>query len=326
MIRGMVIVRVVWALAFVSLFTSAAAHGAASQAPAVRAQTATVTVDAPIFLKPDVRLTPLRTLPAGTTLMVERIEDEWLQVTFNDRQFGRRLGWIQRRFTRLNIPTAPDPAVRPAPRPPTGQGPPRPAPRPPVRRQEPLGVRILGSAATDKMSAAESFKAVTGSERTRSYGGGVQVTNLWRGLYAEISAERSTRDGQRVFVLGEPPTTEVFPLGIPLKVTITPIDVIGGWRSLPVGRFVTYGGAGITLVRYKETSDFADTAEDVDENGRGVVAVFGVEVRLWKWVQLRGEGRYRRVNDVLGIGGASQAFGETRLGGFGGGLKIAVGR
>lgn len=324
----MVIVRVVAALACVSVFASSApaAHGAVQMPAVVRAQTsATVMVAAPVFLKPDRTLTPLRTLAVGTTLMVERVEEDWVQVTFNDRQFGRRLGWIERRSIRMNIFETPPAEPKPTPAPLPGQGQARPGVRPAIRRQPaPIGLRLLGSAASDSMSAAESFRAVTGSDRVPSYGGGIQVTNLWHGLYAEVAAERSVRDGQRVFVSGD----DVFALGIPLRVRMTPIDVVGGWRSAPVGRFMTYGGAGMTFVRYEETSDFADADENenVKEDGLGVVAVAGVEVRLSNWVHVRGEGRYRRVNDVLGLGGASAAFEETRLGGFGGGLKIVLGR
>jgi hypothetical protein len=36
--------------------------------------------------------------------------------------------------------------------------------------------------------------------------------------------------------------------------------------------------------------------------------------------------RYRQVGDVLGFGGVSAEFDETKLSGFGGGVKLAVGR
>ncbi len=172
------------------------------------------------------------------------------------------------------------------------------------------------------MTATDSFTAITGSDSVGSFGGGVQVTNLWRGLFAEVSVERASVDGERVFVHGG----EVFSLGIPLKLTTRPVDVIGGWRSQAVGRYTTFVGAGMTFVSYEETSDFADADENVNEHYRGIVALGGVEVYVWRWVHVRGEVRYRRVYDVLGIGGVSAEFGETRLGGFGGGLKVVVGR
>jgi opacity protein-like surface antigen len=118
----------------------------------------------------------------------------------------------------------------------------------------------------------------------------------------------------------------VFPLGIPLKVTMTPLDVVAGWRSAPAGRIVTYGGAGFTSMAYTETSDFADTGENVDERYKGWVVLGGVEVRAAAWVHVRGEVRYRQVPNVLGSGGVSAAYDETKLGGVGVALKVAFGR
>jgi hypothetical protein len=297
-------------------------------APARPAQsTATVTEQAPVFLKPNPRLTPLRTLSVGTVVEVGRIEGDWLQVTFNDRQFGRRTGWVERRFVRINTaPAAPtEPATRAVP---PATGAPRPAPAQPRPRPaapaaaRPIGFRVFASAASDRMEAERSFEAATGSDRAPAYGGGAQVTNLWRGVFFEVAGERTTRDGQRVFVSGD----QTFGLGIPLKIEITPVDVVGGWRH-PVGAgFAVYGGVGGTFVSYKETSDFAEEGENVDERGRGVVLLGGVEARVWRWIHVRGELRYRRVRDVIGGEGISAEFGEDTLGGFGGGIKIAVGR
>jgi hypothetical protein len=43
-------------------------------------------------------------------------------------------------------------------------------------------------------------------------------------------------------------------------------------------------------------------------------------------VHLRGDVRYRQVNDVLGVAGASAAFEEDRLGGFGAAVSVLIGR
>jgi opacity protein-like surface antigen len=174
------------------------------------------------------------------------------------------------------------------------------------------------------MTAAESFRAITGSDTTLAWGGGVQGINLWRGLFAEVSVERSNVDGERAFVIND----EVFPLGIPLEIEMTPIDVVGGWRVSAGARhpYATYFGAGLTSVSYRETADFADEDDDVDERKMGLVALFGVEATVWKWVHVRFEGRYRRVTDILGEGGVSAAFDEHELGGFGGGIKFVVGK
>ena len=174
------------------------------------------------------------------------------------------------------------------------------------------------------MSAADSFRAVTDKDTMLFYGGGAQVTNLWQGLFVEVAFERASRDGERVFI---GPNNEVFKLGIPLEIKMTPVDLVVGWRSNPIGNnVVAYGAGGISFLKYQETSDFADPGEDVDDNYRGPVLFAGVEYSAHRFVHVRGELRYRRFSDAIGAGGASAAFEENDLGGFGVALKIAVGR
>jgi hypothetical protein len=289
-------------------------------------QNARVNEAAPVFLLPDATRTPLRTLQPGTTASVERVQGEWVQIVFNDPQLGRRTGWIQLKYVTL-IP-APPPSAPTAPpettRPPTSTPPSQARRTVPPRRPPKPSVRGFGTFGFDKMTADQSFKAITGSDTTLGFGGGVQGINLWKGLFAEVNIERSTEDGERVFVFNE----EVFPLGIPLKITMTPIDVVAGWRAAVGGRhpYASYFGGGVTFVSYKETADFAVSGDDVDEKKTGLVALFGVEVSVSKWIHLRGEGRYRRVTDILGNAGVSAAFDENDLGGFGFGVKVAVGR
>ena len=62
---------------------------------------ATTTARAPLFLRPDATRTPLVQLPAGTRLRVLEEAGEWLRVEYQDRQYGRRVGYIQRMFVRM---------------------------------------------------------------------------------------------------------------------------------------------------------------------------------------------------------------------------------
>ena len=193
---------------------------------------------------------------------------------------------------------------------------------PPAAEPPPgIGLRVFGTFAVDRMAATESFDAVTGSPVILGYGGGVQVTNLWGGLFVEASVERSAADGERVFVHDD----EVFPLGVPLEITMTPIDAVVGWRSAQ-GRVKPFVGGGATFFGYRETSDFAENGDDVDESKVGFVIMGGAEVALARWIHLRGDLRYRQVNDVLGVAGVSAAFDEDRLGGFGAAVKLVIGR
>lgn len=302
----------------------AAAPGVAGQ-PATRRQTvATVTAEGPVFLLPDATRTPLRVLRVGTVLIVRELRDDWVQVTFNDPRLGQRTGWIQRKFVTIREVVEQAPEARPSQprRPAPGQ--PRP-PRPAVRRPYPEpspGVRGVATATFDKATASQSFKAITGSDAYPSFGGGVQITNVWRSLFAEIGVERATLDGQRVFVFNN----QVFSLGIPVRLTLTPVDVAGGWRFRRPGRTTPYLGAGVSILAYKETSDFAGAGDDVDERATGVVVFGGAEIRLSRWVHVRGEARFRQVRTVLGLAGVSAEFDETMLGGAGVAVKVIVGR
>jgi hypothetical protein len=73
---------------------------AASDAPLL--PTAVTTATAPVFLRPDSSLQPLRQLPVGTRLRVLDQTNDWVHVEFQDRQYGRRVGYIQKAFVRFD--------------------------------------------------------------------------------------------------------------------------------------------------------------------------------------------------------------------------------
>lgn len=293
-------------------------------------EVALVAIASPVYLRPDATRTPLRTLPVGVSLTILQRQGDWLQIRFEDQQLGRRTAWIEAKAVRIrpaSAEPAPPPPASPAP---TAARPDAAPPRPPAasarraaprRAAPPIGVRIFGGAALEWMSASKSFDAVTGSDRVTAYGGGVQVTNLWRGVFLEAAATRATANGERVFVFAD----DVFPLGIPVEIAMTPVDLVVGWRS-PVGRAVPYLGGGMTYFKYQETSDFAADDENVDEGYRGFVVMGGIEAVVTRWIHVRADLRYRRVNDAFGLGGVAQDFGEDRLGGFGAGLQLVLGR
>jgi uncharacterized protein YraI len=84
---------------------------------------ATVITNAPIFVGPRETATPLRVAAVGTRLRVLAEEGDWIQVEFQDPKYGRRVGYIARRFvgitnqatkpTDLSVP--PTGVVTPAP-------------------------------------------------------------------------------------------------------------------------------------------------------------------------------------------------------------------
>jgi len=189
------------------------------------------------------------------------------------------------------------------------------APASPSRGAAPgVGVSAYGGYEAWQMAASDSFDAVFGTSQVSGFGAGVQVTDLWRGLFARGGFATASKTGERVFVSDG----QVFPLGIPLKVTLTPIEISGGWRvRASQGRFVPYGGAGVLIMRYKEESDFAESDENLDDTFTGYLVFGGLEVGLVRGLGVGAEVQYRGVHDALGAGGVSAEFGETSLGGVG---------
>lgn len=59
-------------------------------------KTATVTANAAIYIAAAISPTPLRVAAPGSVLRVIGEQGDWLQVEFNDPQWGVRTGWIQR--------------------------------------------------------------------------------------------------------------------------------------------------------------------------------------------------------------------------------------
>ncbi|HXW06366.1 MAG TPA: hypothetical protein VD833_14100 [Vicinamibacterales bacterium] len=299
-----------------AVMLACAALGAVDPASAQEMR-AIVTEAAPIYLVPDSTRTPLRTVPVGTSLELLGREGDWYRVAFQDPQFGRRVGYVAASRVRLErVESAvPDPAT-------VGPGtaqPPVPPARPPARTG--LGVRAYGTYGSMSFAASETFEAVAGSRNSTNFGGGATVTGLWRNLFVDVGLARSKVDGQRVFVDG----TTVYELGIPLEVTVTPLDIAAGWR-VGQGRVSTFVGGGVTSLLYEETDPFADPDENVSERKTGGLALLGVDVEVFRWVFVGGEIRYRAVNGILGAGGASDAFGEDEIGGFAAALRVSFGR
>ncbi|HYE86407.1 MAG TPA: hypothetical protein VEA16_08635, partial [Vicinamibacterales bacterium] len=130
--------------------------------------------------------------------------------------------------------------------------------------------------------------------------------------------------GERVFVSNG----AVYPLNIPVEVTVTPIELAAGWqfRLRRVPKVTPYVAAGLTSLRYRETSDFATPTEDVDESFNGYHLTGGASVRIWRWLGAAGEVTWTTVPDAIGEGGVSAAFNEDDLGGSTFRIKITIGR
>ncbi len=175
----------------------------------------------------------------------------------------------------------------------------------------------------EAFAAVETFKAVFGRSYEPFFGGGLQVVFHGR-YYVEVNASRFKKTGQRVFRNNG----QNFSLGIPLTATITPIEIVGGYRFKPrqMPRVRPFLAAGVTVYSYKETSDFVDASDNIDTRHAGFAGTGGVEFRLGRWIGLSGDATYTHVTGILGQSGVSKEVGEKDLGGVGARVRLIIGR
>lgn len=185
-----------------------------------------------------------------------------------------------------------------------------------------IGGRLFVGGDWQQMTASDTFDAVTGSATVGGLAAGVEVHRVWRRAFLRASMSQLKADGERVFVFDG----EVFPLGIPLDVTMRPIELGAGWRFAPVsGRVVPYVGAGAMWLKYREEADGDFASESVNETYSGAVVFGGVDVSVWRYVSAGAEVAWRTAK-VKNPGGALEAFGEKDLGGISMRVIVSIGR
>lgn len=182
-------------------------------------------------------------------------------------------------------------------------------------------VRGYGVVGSTFLKSDRTFEAVAGESHQVSIGGGVQLVNVWKSLFADLSVTQTRVEGERVYIDGG----TVYSLGIPLRVTLRPIDVAAGWRVQQGRRVSPYIGGGLSHLIYRETSDFAEAADDVKDNATGPLLLWGVDVEAVRWLHVGGEMRYRIVRGILGERGASAELGDHHIGGLAGSVRVSVG-
>jgi hypothetical protein len=184
-----------------------------------------------------------------------------------------------------------------------------------------VGLHAFGIVDLDSVAAKQSFEAVLGTSKLKAFGGGVEVVDIWKHLFARVAVTRARKTGSRVFVTGG----QVFPLGIPTTITMTPVEVGGGWRfASKSSRLTPYAGAALLSMGYTEISTFAEPGEDTSTRFKGQDLFGGLEVGIVKWFFASAEAQYRRVPNALGAGGVSKDFNESDLGGFTARVTIGV--
>jgi hypothetical protein len=164
------------------------------------------------------------------------------------------------------------------------------------------------------MQASQSFDAVLGTSSLTAGGVGVDVVNLWRGVFARAGISRMGGHGSRVFVIED----DVVESNVPVAVRMPVFELGAGWRyALPKRpAYTVYGGVDLLRVRYTEVSDFATDEENAPESFWGSAIFGGLEIQPWKRLIVGGEVQFRSIPDAIGTGGVSADFNETNLGGF----------
>jgi len=184
-----------------------------------------------------------------------------------------------------------------------------------------VSLRGFAEAGYETFHATRTFNAIFREDAGPVFGGGGEVV-LRQGIFVRVGASRYENRGERALRL----EGEVFRLGIPLTMTIAPIEVTGGYRFRRSARLVPYVGAGVTSVGYRERSDFAEPGENIDDRFTGYQLLGGLEYRLGRWIAAAGEVQYSTVSDAIGGGGLSAEFNEDDLGGTTIRFRVIVGR
>jgi opacity protein-like surface antigen len=261
----------------------------------------------------------IATLPEGVELDALSRDAQWVEVRLPEKFGGPgdRRGFVFGGHVALvsgpaltTLPArstaAPSEGARPVSR-----------PRPPAPR---FGIRGYGEGAYEWFTAADSFKAILDTSGGLFYGGGAQVH--FGPIYVDVEVSRFKKTGERAFVF----EGDVFRVGIPDHITMTPVVVTAGYRFAMRERIVPYLGGGVGSLRFEETSDFADPDENVSERFTSYHGVAGMEYKVARWLFVAGEARYAAVPDALGAPGIAADFDESDLGGLSVAVKVLVGR
>lgn len=245
----------------------------------------------------EARTIPATTVRTGTVLEVTGRDGDWFVVVVPRENGGNgEVGLIAASQVEvIGGAVAPSPSDSPRGNPPTVNA----RPGAPARTGQPPSVPHdvevfgFGDVAYGKWLAHDTFNAVLGSPGGPLFGGGVQVR--FGSLFVEGSVERFQKTGSRVFVADG----DVFTLNIADTIRVIPITATFGYRR--AGRQITpYVGGGIGTYLYRETSDFAEASENVNEHFTSYHVLGGVEFAGRTWLRVGVEAEYTTVPSALG--------------------------
>jgi hypothetical protein len=185
-----------------------------------------------------------------------------------------------------------------------------------------VDVRPFALATEQRFDASTTFNAVSASPAQTFWGGGVDLV-IHKAYFVDLAISHMSKGGQRAFINNG----QVFRLQIPLRTTMTPIEITGGYRFRSrKSRIVPYVGAGIGSYSYGETADFAQPGDDVALRHSGFVMMGGLEFHVSRWVAVAGDGQYTTVPGIFGQSGLSKDAGEDNLGGIAVRVRVILGK
>ena len=147
------------------------------------------------------------------------------------------------------------------------------------------------------------------------------MLNVWKQLFVHVALTHASKDGQRAVVFN----SQAVKVGVPLTVTMTPVEVGAGWRfGSPRAKAVPYAAGGALMMKYSERSPFATAGDDVDLSKTGYFVLGGVDYAVTRHVVVGGEVQYRSVPDAIGTAGVSKDYNEKDLGAVAARLLVGV--
>ena len=194
---------------------------------------------------------------------------------------------------------------------------------PPVGGGTHLGIQAFAAVDFNEFAASKTYKAVFGSSSIPGYGGGADIINIWSHLFVRVAVTHLNKTGSRVYV----DAGQVFTLNEPAKLTLTPVEIGGGWRFVTKNpRFTPYAGGGVLIESYKVAYSLSP---DLDESETFTGGDFfgGIDLAITKVLFVGGEAQFRALPSALQSTSASSVaniYNEKDGGGFTARIVIGV--
>jgi hypothetical protein len=200
------------------------------------------------------------------------------------------------------------------------------APAPaPVHR---VGIRAFGGLEYQFLLANVAYQDELGASKFATLAAGVDVTNIWHRVFVRFDVSHLSKDGSRGFIDS---SNQFVSLNDAMTVSMTPVDIGAGWRLEPpdkgtgrAPRLTPYVGAGLTILKYGETSAHSIPGEDVAATYKGAFFLLGADIAVQKYVIVAVEGVFRSVPVTPSSTGILSVLNENNLGSGGVRVMIAV--